>query len=58
MGPKISLRSDIGVIEKLMNHFMDGTTDSELAAQKKFLRGSVQLLCQNHPNECKLAASK
>lgn len=46
------------VVEKLMNHFMDGTTDSELAARKKFLRSSVQLLCQNHPNECKPAVSK
>lgn len=46
------------VIEKLLNHFMDGTTDSELAARKSFLRSSVQLLCQNQPNECKLTANK
>ena len=52
------IRESSFVIEKLMNHFMDGTTDSELAAQKKFIQSSVQLLCQNHPNECKLAASK
>ena len=52
------IRESSFLIEKLMNHFMDGTTDSELAARKSFLRSSVQLLCQNQPNECKLTATK
>ena len=52
------IRESSFLIEKLMNHFMDGTTDSELAARKSFLRSSVQMLCQNHPNECKPAVSK
>lgn len=46
------------VVEKLLNHFMDGTTDSDLIAQKKLLRTSLQLLCQNHPNDCKPGPSK
>ena len=50
------IRESSFVIEKLMNQFLDGTTDSELAARKKFVQSSIQLLCSNHPNECKVPA--
>jgi hypothetical protein len=42
------------VTESLMNRFFNSTTDSTLAERKQFLRHGVQLLCANHPEECKL----
>jgi len=42
------------LIEKLMNRFINATTDSELAGRKSFLRSAIQLLCDERPNECKL----
>jgi hypothetical protein len=48
------IRESSFVIEKLMDQFLNGTTDSELAARKKFVRSSIQLLCSNHPNECEV----
>jgi hypothetical protein len=42
------------VVNYLMNHFINGTTDSILADRKNFLRASIQRLCVNEPTECKM----
>lgn len=52
------IRESSFLIEKLTDHFLNATTDSELVARKTFLRNSVQLLCSHYPNECKVPASK
>ena len=46
------------IVEKIMNRFINGTTDSKLAERKTFLRSCIQLLCAVHPDECKLTQMK
>jgi hypothetical protein len=43
------------VTTSLMNHFINGTTDSILAERKSFLRGAIRDLCASEPTECKTA---
>jgi hypothetical protein len=42
------------IVNSLMNHFINGTTEVILADRKTFLRTSVQLLCRDQPTECKM----
>jgi hypothetical protein len=48
-GPK----SATFVANSLMNRFINGTTEEELASKKAFLRRSVALFCNSRPTDCK-----
>jgi hypothetical protein len=40
------------LVDALMNHFINGTTDSELAERKKTMQQGIQYLCLVYPAEC------
>jgi len=46
------------IAEQMMNDFINGTTDAKLKEQKGILRMGIQVLCQDHPEECGILAKK
>lgn len=46
------------IVDTLMNHFINGSTDAVLSERKKFLRESIQAFCADEPSECKKPASR